>query len=308
MGGSMDIPADLYPFEHHYLNLDGLKYHYLDEGQGETMVMVHGNPTWSFYYRELVKNFRDRYRIIVPDHIGCGFSDKPGDDRYPYTLQRRVEDLEALLDHLGLHENVTLVLHDWGGMIGMALAHRRPERIKRLVLLNTAAFHLPQTKSFPWQLWLTRTPLGSALVRGMNAFSATATRVCVTRQPLEPRIRKAYTAPYDNWNNRIATLRFVQDIPLRDKDPGYKLVSDVETNLGQFDALPVLICWGLKDFVFDKHFLATWEKRLPSAQIHRFADCGHYILEDARDEVIALMEEFLAANPLDDQANKEAAA
>ena len=89
-----------YPFTGHYLDLDGLRYHYLDEGAGEPVVMVHGNPSWSFYYRNLVLALRERYRCIVPDHIGCGFSDKPGDDRYDYTLARRVDDLERLIDHL----------------------------------------------------------------------------------------------------------------------------------------------------------------------------------------------------------------
>lgn len=305
---NMNISKSLYPFDHNYMDLDGLKLHYLDEGQGETVVMVHGNPTWSFYYRELVKTLRGRYRTIVPDHIGCGFSDKPGDDRYPYTLERRVDDLEALLlNHLGLERNITLVLHDWGGMIGMAFAHRHPERVARIVLLNTAAFHLPQTKPFPWQLWLTRTPVGSVLVRGLNAFSATATRVCVTRTSLSPEVRRAYRAPYDTWDNRIATLRFVQDIPLKTDDPGYKLVSDVEANLSQFADTPVMICWGLRDFVFDKHFLATWERLLPTAKVHRFEDCGHYILEDARDEVIGLIETFLRDNPLDASAPEAAA-
>ena len=138
-----------YPFTGRYLDLDGLRYHYLDEGEGPLVVMVHGNPSWSFYYRNLVLALRDRFRCIVPDHIGCGFSDKPGDERYDYTLAQRVADLERLLEHVGGSEKVTLVLHDWGGMIGMAWAARHPERIARLVILNTAAFHLPAEKKFP---------------------------------------------------------------------------------------------------------------------------------------------------------------
>ena len=129
-----------YPFTGNLLDIQGLNYHYLDEGNGPPVVMVHGNPSWSFYYRNLVLALRDRYRCIVPDHIGCGLSDKPGDNRYDYTLSRRVDDLEALLEHLGIRENITLVVHDWGGMIGMAYAVRHPERIKRLVILNTGAF------------------------------------------------------------------------------------------------------------------------------------------------------------------------
>ena len=144
------------------LDRDGLRLHYLDEGAGEPVVMVHGNPTWSFYYRNLVEALRGSYRVVVPDHIGCGLSDKPDDSRYDYTLASRVDDLERLLDHLGLDRGLTLVVHDWGGMIGMAYAARHPERIARLVVLNTAAFHKPPGKSFPWPLWICRdTPLGA---------------------------------------------------------------------------------------------------------------------------------------------------
>src|SRR5262249_61254450 len=120
----------------------------LDEGTGDPVVMVHGNPTWSFYFRDLVKSLRGTHRVVVPDHVGCGLSDKPDDARYAYTLRRRVDDLERLLDHLGLRDRLTLVLHDWGGMIGMAYASRYPERIRRLVILNTAAFLLPAGESF----------------------------------------------------------------------------------------------------------------------------------------------------------------
>jgi haloalkane dehalogenase len=288
----------LYPFSSHFLDLQGLRYHYLDEGQGDPVVMLHGNPTWSFYYRNLVAALRDRYRAIAPDHIGCGLSDKPDDAHYDYHFRRRADDLEALLDHLGLHENLTLVLHDWGGMIGMVYANRYPERIKRLVILNTAAFHLPAGKPFPWPLWICRnTPLGTVLVRGLNAFSAIAARVCCRRRPLSYELRRVYTAPYDSWRNRIATLRFVQDIPLRPGERGFDLVSEVQAGLDRFHDRPMLICWGLRDFVFDRHFLEEWERRFPNATVHRFDDAGHYILEDA-EEVVPLIRRFLDDHPL----------
>ena len=143
------VSKDLYPFTGRFHNHGGLRQHYLDEGQGDPVVMVHGNPSWSFYYRNLVLALRGHYRVIVPDHIGCGLSDKPDDGRYRYTLKQRVDDLDALLDSLGIRERITLVLHDWGGMIGMAYACRYPERIRRLVILNTGAFPLPPTKKFP---------------------------------------------------------------------------------------------------------------------------------------------------------------
>lgn len=291
-----------YPFNGKRLDLDapsttlrtGLSYHYLDEGSGPPVVMVHGNPSWSFYYRNLVLALCDRYRCIVPDHIGCGLSDKPDDDRYDYTLSRRVDDLEKLLEHLGITENITLVVHDWGGMIGMAYAVRHPGRIKRLVILNTSAFHLPETKPFPLGLRICRdTALGTLLVRGFNAFSVGASLVGCKRNPMNAGLRALYQLPYDSWKNRIATLRFVQDIPLNPGDRGYDLVSSVSAGIGQFSTLPMLICWGELDFVFDKHFLAEWRRRFPAAELHSYPDCGHYILEDAKDEVVPLISEFL---------------
>lgn len=288
------VVTDVYPFDGHFHDLDGLRYHYLDEGEGEPVVMLHGNPTWSIYYRNLVLALRDSHRAIAPDHIGCGLSDKPDDSRYDYTLERRVADLEALLDHLRIDGGINFVLHDWGGMIGLVYAIRHPERIRRLVLMNTSAFHLPKGKMFPWPLWLCRsTPLGALAVRGFNAFSAIASRVCCKRRPMAPDVRKAYSRPYDSWQNRIATLRFVQDVPLRPGDRNYDLVSEVEQKVGQFQDTPILICWGMKDFVFDHHFLDLFERQFPKANVHRFDDCGHYVLEDASDEIIPLIQDFL---------------
>src|SRR3954452_6606325 len=261
------------------LDRDGLRYHYLDEGEGEPLVMVHGNPTWSFYFRGLVAGLRDSYRTIVPDHIGCGLSDKPDDARYAYTLESRIDDLEALVDHLGLDAGLTLVVHDWGGAMGLGYATRHPERVARLVVLNTAAFHLPATKAFPWPLWICRdTPLGAWMVRGLNAFCRGAALVGCKRNPMPRALRAAYVAPYDSWANRIAVHRFVQDIPLRPGDRAYDLVTEVQDRLGQLAGVPMLIAWGLKDFVFDRHFLEEWMDRFPGAEVHAYANAGHYIL------------------------------
>jgi pimeloyl-ACP methyl ester carboxylesterase len=294
------VPTDLYPFEGKRFDVgNGIQMHYLDEGQGDPVVMVHGNPSWSFYYRDLVLRLRGRYRCIVPDHIGCGLSDKPGDDRYTYTFTQRVDDLAKLLDHLGVGSNVTLVVHDWGGMIGMTWAARYPDRVRRLVILNTAAFHLPATKPFPWQLWLARdTAFGGFLVTRFNAFSGAAAWVGCTRKRMSPRLREAYTAPYNTPANRIATLRFVQDIPLRAGDRGYDVISEVESLLPRFRGLPIFIGWGLRDFVFDKHFLARWLEFFPEAEVLRVEDGGHYILEDAADLMLPAIDQFLTAHPL----------
>ncbi|MFH2202817.1 MAG: alpha/beta fold hydrolase [Elusimicrobiota bacterium] len=293
--------VSLSPFAPHWFDRGGgARMHYVDEGQGAPVVMVHGNPTWSFYYRELAGALKDSCRVIVPDHVGCGLSDKPQD--YPYTLKQRVDDLEALLEHLGIVKDITLIVHDWGGMIGMAWASRHPERVRRLVILNTGAFHLPEDKPFPWQLWLCRTPLGPLLVRGCNMFCLAAARLCAVRRPLSAAARAGYLAPYDSWANRVAVLRFVQDIPLTESDAAYAIVTGVEQGLHRFRGVPTLICWGLRDFIFDASFLRVWRKHLPGAEVHTFADGGHYILEDAGPEIISLVGDFMRRYPVDKAA------
>ena len=279
---------------------NGLNLHFLDEGEGEPVVMLHGNPSWSFYYRKLVEALSPAgYRTIAPDHIGCGRSDKPGDDRYAYTLESRVRDLETLLDRLGLDAGLTLVMHDWGGCIGSAFAARYPARIARLVVLNTAGFHLPAAKTFPWPLWVCRdTPLGSWAVRGLNAFSRGTAFIGCKHSKMPRDVRDAYITPYDSWANRIAVHRFVQDIPLRPGDRSYDLVSRTQDRLSLLADAPMLIGWGMRDFVFDRHFLDEWVRRFPNAEVHRFPEAGHYILEDEAESVIPLVRSFLAAHPV----------
>jgi haloalkane dehalogenase len=288
------IAQHLYPFEGRRIDLGGYRMHYLDEGDGPPVVMVHGNPTWSFYFRNLVLALRDHHRCIVPDHIGCGLSDVPDESDYSYRLDQRVADLGTVLEGLAL-DSLDLVVHDWGGMIGLTWATRHPELVRRIVVLNTGAFHLPPAKKVPWQLRLVRNSgLGVFLVRRFNAFARGAAYLATTRSRLSPEVRDAYCAPYDSWHNRLATARFVQDIPLAPDDPGYQTVTDTESRLQVFADHKVLICWGEKDFVFDRHFRETFEGIWPQAEVHRFEDAGHYVLEDAAEEVIPLVQEFLA--------------
>ena len=292
-----------YPFTSHYLDIQGHKLHYLDEGprDGEVLVMLHGNPSWSFYYRKLVLALREKYRCIVPDHIGMGLSDKPANGNYDFLYSRRAEDLSELLETLGLQQNLTLVLHDWGGMIGMTYASYLPERIRRLIVLNTAAFHLPPVKPLPLSLKISRIPIINAILnQGLNAFCRGAVKYGVTRKPMAADVAAAYLAPYDCWNSRRAVRKFVEDIPLRAADPGYKRLSYVAANLEKFQSLPMLICWGMRDFVFDEEFLDEWVLRFPDAELHRFADAGHYVLEDAAEQIVPLIKDFLMHYPIND--------
>lgn len=292
------VDPELYPFSGRFFDRNGLRIHYLDEGSGPPVVMVHGNPTWSFFYRNLVLDLRGDFRAIVPDHMGCGLSDKPDDSRYRYTLESRVEDLTALIDEVLPEGEIVLVLHDWGGMIGSAWAVRHPERVRAVVAMNTAAFRIPGKKSFPWALRLGRNSrLGAFLIRYFNLFCRAATRVAVKRRPLPKSVVEGYLAPYDSPAHRIAVLRFVQDIPLGPGDPGWEILLEVEEGLTKLADKPWLFCWGLKDFVFDKPFLDEWLRRFPDAESHAFADCGHYLLEDAPKEVIGHIRAFFDRVP-----------
>lgn len=288
-------PGDLYPFESRWLDLDGIRLHYLDEGPRDApaVVMVHGNPTWSFYYRDLVIALRDRFRCIVPDHVGMGLSDKPGDADYPYTLERRIADFSRLVDALELPGPIALVVHDWGGMIGLGWAVDQPEQVSRLVVMNTAAFPIPAHKRIPWPLKLVRsTTMGAFLVRRFNAFARGATYLAV-KKPMPPEVRAAYVGPYDTPANRIATLRFVQDIPLAPGDPGHDIVVRTGERLERFGDTPVLLAWGMQDFVFDADYLAEFERRWPHADVIRYPEFGHYVLEDGGRALVDTIGRFL---------------
>ena len=287
-------PFPDYPFTpKSFVHPNGLTQSYLDEGEGDPVLMLHGNPSWSYYWRHLVLGLRDGHRCIVPDHIGMGLSDKPDDSKYRYTLRSRVEDLARLVDHLQLGDDLTLAVHDWGGMIGFGWALKHGARIKRLVILNTAAFPLPPAKPLPWQLKLGRDyNLGALAIRGFNAFAAGATRQGVVRKMPED-VLQAYEAPYDSWKNRISTLRFVQDIPLAAGDRAWDLVEEAGRRLPDFADRPAFLGWGLRDFVFDQHFLEGFTQALPRAEVHAFEDAGHYVLEDKADELVPAIRQFL---------------
>ena len=295
----MNLPG--YPFTpKQFQPRPGLSMSYLDEGprDGEVVVMLHGNPSWSYYWRTLVSGLSDIYRCIVPDHIGMGFSDKPDDADYDYTLQSRVDDVEALLKHLGITGPVTLAVHDWGGMIGFGWALSHAAQVKRLVVTNTAAFPLPQAKPMPWQIALGRDwKFGALIIRAFNAFSSGASYLGVERR-MPADVRRAYVSPYNNWKNRISTVRFMQDIPLGTQDKAWPLLEEAGRRLPEFADRPAFLGWGLKDFVFDKHFLAGFRAALPNAEVHAYDDAGHYVLEDKHETLVPLIRDFLQRNPL----------
>ena len=284
-----------YPFRSNYLDLDGHRYHYLDErpsgDSAGTLLMVHGNPTWSFAWRKLVTDLSRDYRVIAVDHIGCGLSEKPAD--YPYTLDRHILNLSRLIETLDLRD-ITLFAHDWGGAIGMGAATRMPERFGRFVLLNTAAF---RSDRMPLRIAVCRIPLLGAIgVRGLNLFSRAALRMAVEKHDrMTPAVKAGYLAPYNSWANRVAVHRFVQDIPLRPSHPSYLVLVDIEDGLVQFQESPMLLVWGERDWCFTPHFLDEFERRFPQAESCRIPSAGHYVFEDAHEVILPRIREFLGA-------------
>ncbi len=285
----------LYPFAPHEMPLGGHGCHYLDEGAGPVLLAVHGNPTWSFYWRELVLALRDRYRIVAPDLIGCGLSDKPPPGAYAYRLERRVANLVELVERLGL-ERVTLVAHDWGGLVGLGAAVARPRRFARLVLLNTAGF---RDRHCPWRIRLCRTPLlGRLAVQGLNLFVRAALHSAVyKRERMTPAVRAGLAAPYDSWRHRAAVVRFVEDIPLSPRHPSYATLAGIESGLAQLADRPVCLIWGMRDWCFTPHFLDRFLDFFPRAEVHRLADAGHYVLEDAHELVVPIVDRFVESHP-----------
>jgi haloalkane dehalogenase len=284
--------ARLYPFApRRFVTPRGARMSYVDEGRhrDEAVLMLHGNPTWSFYYRDLIKALRPMMRCVAPDHVGMGLSEKP--ENYDYTVAARIADIEALVSELGL-KRVHLVVHDWGGAIGFGFAARHPELIGKLTVLNTAAF---TSTRIPARIAICKAPvIGPLLVRGFNGFAWPATWMSMHRRSLTADEKCGYLLPYDSWAHRVAVSAFVQDIPLDASHPSWATLAEVERGLAQFRDRPALIVWGGKDFCFNDHFLARWREELPQADVHRIADAGHYVLEDASDEVIGRVVGFLS--------------
>ena len=286
----MIVPAALkneYPFNPHFHEVKKDKLHYIDEGTGEVILMLHGNPTWSFFYRNLAKHFSRTNRVIVPDHIGCGLSDKPQD--YDYTLENHIENTVSLIKKLNL-KDITLIVHDWGGAIGMGVATRHPELIKKMVIMNTAAF---RSMEIPWRINILRNPMGEWFIRTFNGFAGPATTMAVTKK-LSPIVRQGFVLPYDNFESRIATAKFVRDIPMDDKHPTYKILAGIEAKLMDLK-VPTLILWGEKDFCFTMNFQKKWLDFFPAAKVITYPDAGHYLVEDKTSEVISEIETFLKA-------------
>jgi haloalkane dehalogenase len=285
---------DLYPFESRFISLGTHRLHYVDEGRGEPLLFVHGNPTWSFYWRNLILGLRNNFRCIAVDHIGCGLSDKPQD--YNYTLQQRIDDLCQVIEQLDL-SGATLVAHDWGGAIGLGALQRLKSRFGRIILFNTGAFPPPFV---PWRIAICRTPLlGTLAIRGRNAFARGALTMAVEkRERMTADVRAGLLAPYNDWASRVAIDRFVRDIPFTPRHPTWHVLEQIESGLDALAQLPIALIWGMRDWCFRPECLDRFVGHWPNAEVHRLDDCGHYIVEDAHERIVSLIHDFLTKHPI----------
>lgn len=283
----------LYPFSSQWFRLPSGRMHYIDESLGDsnshdTLLFVHGNPTWSFHWRELIVALKDRYRCIAVDHLGCGLSDKPAET---FQLADRIAHLTQFVDEMHL-DRVTLVAQDWGGAIGLGALLARRERFRRIVLFNTGAF---PPWFVPWRIAVGKfLILGKLGVQGLNLFSQAALRMTLSRKrQLEPAVAGGYLAPYDSWCHRRAVYDFVADIPRSPRHPTWQTLEAIEAGLSSLSDLPILLVWGMKDWCFTpeclEKFIAAW----PEAEVHRLADVGHWVVEDAAEESQRIVGEFL---------------
>jgi haloalkane dehalogenase len=286
----------LYPFASHWLEVPGGRMHYVDEGprpgtNGDsppTLLFVHGNPTWSFHWRNFVTSLRAEHRCVAVDHIGCGLSDKP---QRLLTLDDHTSNLRTLVEKLDL-KRVTLVAQDWGGAIGLGALLQTVRRLERIVLFNTGAFPPRYT---PWRIRACRIPiLGRLAVQGANLFSRAALRMTLARRKsLEPAVAAGYLAPYDSWHNRTAVYGFVRDIPTGPNCKTWQTLAEIERRLPELSTLPTCLIWGMLDWCFRPDCLDRFRNAWPQSETHRLLEVGHWVVEDHPGLSLALATRFL---------------
>jgi haloalkane dehalogenase len=290
---------DRYPFESRFVETPMGLMHYVDEGAGAPVLMLHGNPTWSFLYREFISALSKTHRVVAPDHIGFGLSEKPRDEAL-YSIDGHIRNLEALVTSLDL-QNVTLVMQDWGGPIGLGLAARHPGRIKALVIINTFGFYPPadnldpENLILPAPLRLMRTKgVGDFLVRSLGFFERVAMPTAVQGGKRWKAVRHAYTGVFERHADRAGVMAFPRLIPTTTCHPTARLmIEETGPFIEQFKG-PVRGFWGVKDPFFPIEALHAWKKRLPQARFTELPAAKHYIQEDAPEIIIPALHEFLA--------------
>lgn len=278
------------PFNSHFFKLNvNNKIHYFDEGpsvDNQAIVCVHGNPSWSYFYRSIIENFKNSMRVVAFDHLGMGLSSRP--TNYPYCLKNHTANFEKLMNYLSI-EKVHLIVHDWGGPIGLSYAIKNIEKIASITIMNTAGFY---SSHIPKRILLCRIPfLGPLMIKHFNIFSYTATFMA-TQRPMDKETKKAYLFPYNSVKSRVAISQFVQDIPINSHHPTRILLDELEQTLPTLNDIPKLILWGGKDFCFDDYYFHRWKNIFPMAKTTYIKDAGHYLLEDSPQVAIKALENF----------------
>lgn len=282
------LDRSLYPFASHWFDSADGRMHYVDEGAGTPVVFVHGTPTWSFLYRHLVARLAPRHRVVAVDHLGFGLSDKPA--AAPYEPADHARRLVALFDALGL-SRVTLVVHDFGGPIGLAAALAHPGRIDRLVLFNTWMWSVGDDPAIARGARVAGSRLGRLLYRHLNfPVQVLMPKAMGDRRALTPEIHRHYAAPLATPDERMGAWGCAR--ALLGAGPWYDRL------WAQRDRLrdrPMLLLWGMKDPTFGPRYLDRWRREFPAAQVHEIASSGHFVPEEAAAEVAPLVERFVAA-------------
>lgn len=280
------LDRDEYPFASHYLDLPMGRLHYLDEGAGDPIVMVHGNPTWSFLYRHLIKALSPAYRCIALDHIGFGLSDKP--TGWSYLPTEHAQNLETLIESLDL-KHITLVVQDWGGPIGLSYAINHPENVKRLVIMNTWLWPVDKDWYYIAFSKFTGGAIGRFLIRRYNFFARTIMRQSYgDKARLTEPVHRHYLRPLQNPAERkgcwVLPREIVGSTPWLDT---------LWRRKSRLATLPKLIVWGMKDIAFREQELRTWTQAFPEAEVVKLADVGHYVQDEGADALGRHVRQFL---------------
>jgi acyl-CoA synthetase (AMP-forming)/AMP-acid ligase II/pimeloyl-ACP methyl ester carboxylesterase len=276
------------PFQSRFVTVAGHRMHYLDEGSGPTVLLLHGNPTWCFFYRNVIRELKDSFRLIAPDFLGCGLSDRtPG---VQFRAIDRINQLEEFVTALGI-TNFSIVMHDWGGPLGTGFIQRRLDSVNRIVYLNTT---LTETEALPGFIKLAASPvIGKFMTRHTDTFVRMTTSVGAHKK-LTPEVVDGYRAPYRSRRRRDAIWDFVADIPFGPEHPTYTEMVRIAANLPQVAQKPVKIIWGLKDPCFHREMLSKVAAHFPRAELLEIPDASHLVLDDAPQLAIPAIKEFLS--------------
>lgn len=289
----MKIPTWLntseYPFQSHWFSVGKHRMHYLDEGKGDCILFVHGTPSWSFDFRNIIKSLRNHYRCIAADHIGFGLSDKPAD--YDYTIQQHCNTLQNFILEKQL-KDITLVVHDFGGPIGLHFAIKHPERIKRIVILNSWMWSSEGEKDYLKLKKVLRSPVLPFLYKYFNFSARFILPKSFGNNKLPVALRAQYTRPFNNCRERYGTIAFAQSL-LNDQQWFESLWQSKETIAQK----PVLFIWGMKDPVIRPHYLAKFQSGFPRSISLELHGCGHFPQEEQPVEVSDAIQKFITDNP-----------